>query len=396
MKKYTLNRIIVWAAASLLLLVMLITSVKAYNGYSIDNVYEEPEEIFDDDELGSFCYDNSATYDVDELTSLSIFWASGEVIIEESDNDLLEIRQYADTTTDEFSPMLYKLDGDLDLFIYSSEADIDLSNLLKDGIQALSGYNITAKPKTLVVSVPKDTAVDELIIATASADINITDKANYLANTEISSFSGAVTAKGIECPTIYVNTASGKSQLDNIICGDISVNTVSGDVSISGKIDYFDANTVSADVSFNSENGYTVQQIDVNTVSGSANLTFPKDCNGFTIDTKSLSGSFSSKFGGKQEEDEYVYGDGYTAISFNSMSGNLTISPAESSTEETKQPETTKPETTKPETTKPETTKPETTQPETTQPETTQPETTKPDATKAQTATNPPTTKKAD
>ena len=100
MKKYTLNRIIVWAAASLLLLVMLITSAKAYNGYSIGNVYEEPEEIFDDDELGSFCYDNSATYDVDELTSLSIFWASGEVIIEESDNDLLEIRQYADTTSD--------------------------------------------------------------------------------------------------------------------------------------------------------------------------------------------------------------------------------------------------------------------------------------------------------
>ncbi len=342
MKSSALNRIIIWSVTSVLLIFVLFIGIIIGSGINqeyTDNIFYDTTREYDDND--NFIYGTGTSFDADEISCLDICWAAGKVVIEENDEDEIKIREYSESTNDELSDMLYRFDeNDMRLDIISSYSDIDLEAIIENGIDSFISYDGTSEEKTLVISVPRNEYFDYLTIATASADMEIIINTAYYNTINLNTFSGSITADNLDSSTIYVNTANGDSELSNVTTNDVEINTVSGDVSISGQVDYLEANSVSADINFEAVSNYNVESINVSSVSGNVNLIFPEDYSGFTIETTSLSGNFNSKFSGKQYSDQYIYGNGYTEINFNAVSGRLNISPAESKTEETTQAET--------------------------------------------------------
>lgn len=64
------------------------------------------------------------------------------------------------------------------------------------------------------------------------------------------------------------------------------------------------------------------KKIDIESVSANVNIHMPKDLTGYTVEKESVSGSFrANDFDNKTQ-----FGDGYTRIDFESVSGNLNLS----------------------------------------------------------------------
>lgn len=63
------------------------------------------------------------------------------------------------------------------------------------------------------------------------------------------------------------------------------------------------------------------QKIDVESVSGDINIAFPEDITGYSVSKESVSGSFRAN----DFDNSTRFGDGYTVIDFESVSGNLNI-----------------------------------------------------------------------
>ncbi len=95
---------------------------------------------------------------------------------------------------------------------------------------------------------------------------------------------------------------------------------------VSATVNADDLNAKSVDietVSGTANLSFAVQpkSIDAESVSGDVNLNMPKDITGYTVDKESVSGRFrANDFDNKNQ-----YGDGYTSIDFESVSGNLII-----------------------------------------------------------------------
>ncbi|MGN1124417.1 MAG: DUF4097 family beta strand repeat-containing protein [Eubacterium sp.] len=85
----------------------------------------------------------------------------------------------------------------------------------------------------------------------------------------------------------------------------------------------FELNSVSGDshISFVSQ----PQEIETDTVSGDIRLVFPEDISGYSISDESISGSINTNDFGNT----IYYGDGYTRIEHDAVSGDLTIEKAE-------------------------------------------------------------------
>lgn len=85
----------------------------------------------------------------------------------------------------------------------------------------------------------------------------------------------------------------------------------------------FELNSVSGNshISFASQ----PQDIEMDTVSGDIQLVLPEDISGYSISNESVSGSINTNDFGNT----FYYGDGYTRIEHNAVSGNLTIEKSE-------------------------------------------------------------------
>lgn len=104
----------------------------------------------------------------------------------------------------------------------------------------------------------------------------------------------------------------------------INIDVVSAEVTASS-IDTlgFELNSVSGNshISFVSQ----PQEIETDTVSGNIQLVLPEDISGYSISNESVSGSINTNDFGNT----LYYGDGYTRIEHDAVSGNLTLEKAE-------------------------------------------------------------------
>lgn len=340
MKKSAQNRIIIWSTVSVALIIVLIAGFifsatwgfpsinqRRYGTYeySIDTYDTEDEALY---EMSAYTAD-SLSYNYDEIARIDIYLSTGKVIFKESNSDNIKISQIKDSSSDEAinSEGFYYTNEDGVLQIYGSKADFDL----RDKDFSSSDFTLmfndifkSVKSKTIVVEIPRNAITNYISINTAGADIEF-DNINTDTLT-INSFSGNANIDTVKSSYISVNNVSGKNKLSNITSDQFELNCVSGDAEVEGNIDTIYLNSVSGDLDY-STYSLSTNLISINTVSGDTTITLPKN-SGFTVINSSLSGEIKSGFDGRQIDEHYIYGDGSIEMELNSVSGSISIQPA--------------------------------------------------------------------
>lgn len=340
MKKSAQNRIIIWSTVSVALIIVLIAGFifsatwgfpsinqRRYGTYeySIDTYDTEDEALY---EMSAYTAD-SLSYNYDEIAQVDIYLSTGKVIFKESDSDNIKISQIKDSSSDEAinSEGFYYTNEDGVLQIYGSKADFDLIDKdfsSSDFTLMFNDIFKSVKSKTIVAEIPRNAVTNYISINTAGADIEF-DNINTDTLT-INSFSGNANIDTVKSSSISVNNVSGKSKLSNITSDQFELNCVSGDAEVEGNIDTIYLNSVSGDLDY-STYSLSTNLISINTVSGDTTITLPKN-SGFNVYNSSVSGNIESGFKGNYIDDNYVYGDGSTEMELNSVSGSISIQPA--------------------------------------------------------------------
>lgn len=340
MKKSAQNRIIIWSTVSVALIIVLIAGFifsatwgfpsinqRRYGTYeySIDTYDTEDEALY---EMSAYTAD-SLSYNYDEIAQVDIYLSTGKVIFKESNSDNIKISQIKDSSSDEAinSEGFYYTNEDGVLQIYGSKADFNLRNedfSSSDFTLMFNDIFKSVKSKTIVVEIPRNAITNYISINTAGADIEF-DNINTDTLT-INSFSGNANIDTVKSSYISVNNVSGKNKLSNITSDQFELNCVSGDAEVEGNIDTIYLNSVSGDLDY-STYSLSTNLISINTVSGDTTITLPKN-SGFTVINSSLSGEIKSGFDGRQIDEHYIYGDGSIEMELNSVSGSISIQPA--------------------------------------------------------------------
>lgn len=337
MKQSAQNRIIIWSIVSAALIFVLVAGfvVNAHgrfvpsindrlHGNNYDTDYDITYEITKETA-------SRLEYSTDDVFCINIYLSNGKVIFKESNSDNIEITQLNSSSSDEadYSNRFYYQYDYATLNIYGSEADYNLEG------QDFSSSNLTlafenifsnTPDKTIVVKIPKNTYMHDINIYTASADIEVNNiESNY---TSINSVSGYINANAVNSAYLSVQNVSGNIDFSKITAEELSINKVSGDVSAEGNIQTIAFESVSGNFNYYTDS-LNANFISINTVSGDAYIMLPQDC-GFTVDSSSVSGNLHSGFKGKKIDDSYIYGDGNMGISFDSVSGSISIQPNKS------------------------------------------------------------------
>lgn len=169
-----------------------------------------------------------------------------------------------------------------------------------------SGHSETfkGKEKNLTLRVPKTLKNAEAI--TVSADVSA--EALRAEEIEISSVSGGISLNAAEGTEINLSSVSGKISVGKVGAKEIFCGTVSGEIE--------------AGISF-------AEEFKAESVSGSVNITLAEigaeSAAGATVDFSTTSGKFDTKLLYANKNGKYVFGNGKTEISVNTVSGSLFI-----------------------------------------------------------------------
>lgn len=327
MKQSARNRIIIWSIVSGFLVFILVAGfVINAGGRYVPSINQKMYGITHDTD--SVTATNGLVYKEDELLDLQINLVNGKIIFMESDSDYIEINQASSASSDETQEFYYRFfEDDRSLVVFGSDEDIRLEGEVYSTDSFLFNFgNIfkTSPNKTIVVKIPKKSAfIPYITVNTASADIEI-DNID-IGILSVNSFSGGLTANALNTENISIETVSGDIKMSNTSANEIQAHSVSGRVNIDGDAEHIMLDSVSGDLNFSTDSLDT-NSISINTVSGDTKISLPEDC-GFTLDNSSVSGELTSGFNGRTEDDCYIYGDGYTEIEFDSVSGSITLNP---------------------------------------------------------------------
>ena len=231
--------------------------------------------------------------DASVIRNLDIEWVSGSIIIQPDENasDITISETYVDSTKYQ---MVYKQSGNT-LKIQYCEDSISFPSF---------GINIDFS-KDLVITVPADWVCESLDIDAASANVVVND----------------LTIREVD-----FDGASGTCDFVNCDVGELNLDGASGDIRFSGTLDVLDFDGASASCYLEVTN--VPDRISMDGMSGDMDLTLPENC-GFTVSIDAMSSDFNSDFPTNISNGDYVYGDGHCRISFNGMSGDLTIRKAQ-------------------------------------------------------------------
>ena len=327
MKQSARNRIIIWSIVSGFLVFILVAGfVINAGGRYVPSINQRMYGITHDTD--SVTATNGLVYKEDELLDLQINLVNGKIIFMESDSDYIEINQASSASSDETQEFYYRFfEDDRSLVVFGSDEDIRLEGEVYSTDSFLFNFgNIfkTSPNKTIVVKIPKQSAfIPYITVNTASADIEIDNIDTDILS--VNSFSGGLTANALNTENISIETVSGDIKLNKTSANEIQAHSVSGRVNIDGDAEHIMLDSVSGNLNFSTDSLDT-NSISINTVSGSATISLPEDC-GFTLDNSSVSGELTSGFNGRTEDDCYIYGDGYTEIEFDSVSGSIHLNP---------------------------------------------------------------------
>lgn len=282
--------------------------------------------------FGSVAYANSDKYSVcnteftDKIENIEIDWTSGSVsVVSHSENTFLLSENVEDGITEDHR-VHWWLDGTtLHVKPAASGASLRLFNTWH---------------KDLTLTVPETLSFENIIIRTASAEVNAGDLAAEILS--VSTASGNVSIS-CEANTIKLNSASGKIQLTQKDKADkVSIDTASGKINADlSQVDkaYFESASGKITVTAESVDSLTVKatsgavlcalettpsECKLHAVSGKVTLILP-DASDFTAKISTTSGDFESDFALKKDGNTYICGSGSADIDIETTSGNVYI-----------------------------------------------------------------------
>ncbi len=287
--------------------------------------------------LGGYIYDDSETYNVgdaeysDAVHSLDISWIAGSVDIVVSDGDTIKLIESGASENDE------------DLMRSKVENGCLIVKFADSGVKLFGKQ----QPKALTVSIPASMcgSVQTLSVDSASSCLTV-DGAYGDGNESVFSFdridvdtaSGGVNVKCKSALEVDVDTTSGEVALNGDF-GTVEVDAVSADVKIEGSANKLNLEAVSGSVYVDGEvvssnigtvSGAVViktytslpSSLEIETVSGSVELSLPDIESGFEARIDAVSGDMY--FNGNKTG-YYKHGSGVASYNFESVSGNVTI-----------------------------------------------------------------------
>lgn len=273
-------------------LVMVVSMTGCKFNISTGNTYKDSEKYT----VGN------TTYDASNINEIEINWICGSVTVIESDKNVLEIKEDSESLPEAQQIHSYA-DGNV-LRLQFCE----------------SGYikHIEPNNKNLVVEIPANCKIE---INDVSANVNL--KELSAKEIEFNAVSGDLKADSLIVEgKIDTNTTSGNIDLSNVEAERLGFNTVSGDLEIPVlSVDKLDMTSVSGNMNISVE---SVNKISLDTTSGDFVIDIPEDF-GLTLSKSSVSGKVMSNLEFTKSNDNFVFGSGETKVSFNSVSGDISI-----------------------------------------------------------------------
>ena len=215
----------------------------------------------------SYSADGIYSIQADNLKELTIDWIGGSVIVELTDNDILQIRETSSTTISEKYALRYGVSGG------------------KLRIQACQKNFIGKLPKKdLVVSLPcsLSDALHECKIDTVSA--SIAAEGLRLDELEVNTVSGKVELSGMIAEEAGIDTVSGPVFLLDSQAKSLRIDSVSGKIKVNGDVKKIKTSSVSGPIECNLDG---CKEIRANSVSGEVALILTKTPKTLKVDTTS-------------------------------------------------------------------------------------------------------------
>lgn len=147
-----------------------------------------------------------------------------------------------------------------------------------------------------------------------------------LGSISIESIIADIAIKNVTCEEVGIDSASSACTLSGFTAGAVSIDTVHGSVTVNGAVtSALEVNTVSGKQNIQLV-GTLPGSILLDSVGANATLELPEDA-GFTVKEATVSGDVSSDraIDTVRDDGTYVYGDGATAVTFNSVTGSLSV-----------------------------------------------------------------------
>ena len=224
-------------------------------------------------------------FSAEEVRSLKIEWASGNIDIRTGDVKAIEVTESGYYSSQQ--AMVYKQVGDtVSIRFHDASIKVDLFSVIS---------------KDLTVIVPKDWNCDQLTVNAASADLK---------------------AENLTAADVGISAASGQCNFVDCTIENLDIDTASGNIHYSGVLNTLDCDAASAN--FVGVLSNTPRSIDMDSASGDLDLTLPEGC-GFKVSMDAISGKFHSDYPTYYDGDCYVYEDLRCDIDFDGASGSVRI-----------------------------------------------------------------------
>lgn len=239
--------------------------------------------------------DTTNAYSTDEVTDLHVTWRGGTVRIVPTEGAELVVRE-------EVAAGDYQMDP--------TQATFELNGgtlVIADGLpESDNGYDYPDMRLTIEVPVREGWRLRHVSIRSTSSALDFSSLSCTVL--DVDAVSSDLSVADLVAERAELSSVSGNIKLSGSVSADLAVDTVSGaqDLTLAGALP---------------------PQASCDTVSGDISLQMPADA-GATVGVSSISGGFSSdRPASAQSGDTYVYGDGSSRITINTVSGGIRILP---------------------------------------------------------------------
>ncbi len=262
----------------------------------------------------------------DKVERIEIEWSSGKLELAQHDGNAIRIEERCGAELSEEQKVHWRVDGTTLRIWFSKPNTFDLINL-------------NSGKKELTVTLPESLRLNAAEISVASAKVCGTVNADKLT---VDSSSGSIELT-TDAAELEVDTASGDARIrhsgelkkadfdtasgavDAVLgdVGELGAGSASGRMAISARsLDTAELSSASGNIRLACES--TPANVEIDTASGSVELTLPKNAD-FRMEVDTASGKFRSEIPLAMQDDEYLAGSGRGEIEISTASGDITL-----------------------------------------------------------------------
>lgn len=323
MKKNSANLILkITALASVLVFVL---GVLIY-GLTNDFGFSDLVNLVDDG-----VYDMPYTYEeeVKTLREIHVDWVSGPITVKFYDGDTVQVTETAKRALDEDEKLYLEVAGGelsvrwnsalLQIGIQretSKQLEILIPRIFYDGLEKVDIASVSGN-----VEIDGMTAV-ETSFGTVSGVLFLSNIASE--SIRVETISGDVTCENISSTeSLWVGSTSGNITLSGISAGAAELDNTSGEIVFAGAPTELECSTVSGNVQLDLT--AWPEKMEINSVSGSADILAPETDDGFLCKFSTVSGEFESDFSMQKSGNLYQCGSGACSMELETTSGDVTL-----------------------------------------------------------------------